>query len=221
MIFRTLYLVLAIAILGGSVKGDSGNGSFPPVDLGYVVHVPTTIGQSKTGMRYANYNNIHFAQPPLGPLRFKRPAPPLNQSGIQDGRVDSIFNTSCVSSVPREFPNPTLNDTAWGQEDCLFLNIRVPEGINPREKVPVLHWLYGSGYGFGSKDISGDSVGLYDQLYEPIQKFIHIASNYRYWVTKHLQLPGESLTRIIEWAYMAGRPLRIRTWMQTWACMML
>ena len=160
MIFQILYLVLAIAILGGNVKGDGRNASFPPVDLGYVVHVPTTIRQSKTGIKYANCNNIRFAQPPLGPLRFKRPAPPLNQSGIQDGRVDSIFNTSCVISVPREFPNPALNGTAWGQEDCLFLNVRVLEGIKPGEKMPVLHWLYGSGYGLGSKDISGDSVGL-------------------------------------------------------------
>lgn len=178
MRFQTSYLLLAGAVLARSVLGRDSNDSFPAVDLGYAVHVPTSVKEAGSGMLYANYNNIRFAEPPLGQLRFRRPAPPLPQDGIQNGSADP-FSVSCVSSIPPDFPFVMGNKTSWGREDCLFLNVRVPEGIKPGEKVPVLHWLYGSAYSLGSKDTSLDSVGVYNELHPPTQKFIQVASNYR------------------------------------------
>ena len=178
MFFQALCFLLGGAALAHSAPGKYSNDSFPAVDLGYAVHVPTSMKQAESGMSYANYDNIRFAQPPLGDLRFRRPAPPLPQDGIQNGSADA-YSVSCVSSAPPDFPYASGNRTSWGREDCLFLNVRVPEGIKPGEKVPVLHWLYGSAYSIGSKDLSLDSIGVYNELYPPTQKYIQVASNYR------------------------------------------
>lgn len=156
--------------------------SFPPVDLGYAVHIPTFINETSSGLKYANYNNVRFAQPPLGPLRFRKPqTPPPNQPGIQNGSAPR-FSTDCVSAIPAIFPD-LGTDRAWGTEDCLFLNVRVPEGIKEGDKVPVVHFAHGSGFAYGSKDFqesNGDGWGLYEGVDSESQKFIYVASNYRY-----------------------------------------
>jgi carboxylesterase type B len=155
---------------------------FPLVDLGYAAHVPTFINKTSRGLRYANYNNIRFAAPPLGQLRFRQPKPPLKQQGVQNGSAPR-FSTDCVSAIPNIFPDQGLGTRAWGQEDCLFLNVRVPEGVRAGDKVPVLHFVYGSAYIYGSKDFSGDGEGLYEDVDVSSQKFIYVTSNYRYVAT--------------------------------------
>ncbi|KAK2806228.1 hypothetical protein FQN50_005953 [Emmonsiellopsis sp. PD_5] len=176
MYYATLVSVKILACFLFSIV----NASFPPVDLGYAVHVPTTVNSTSSGLSYANYDNIRFAHPPLGPLRFRKPkTPPPKQDGIQNGSAP-LFSRDCVAAVPVQFSVPGLEGAAWGNEDCLFLNVRVPEGIKEGEKVPVFHWLYGGAYVLGSKDpVFGDHLGLYNDLQLPGQKFISVVSNYR------------------------------------------
>ncbi|KAK2745655.1 hypothetical protein FQN57_003551 [Myotisia sp. PD_48] len=154
---------------------------FPAVDLGYAVHVPTYINETSAGLKYANYNNIRFAQPPVGNLRFRQPkVPPPKANGIQDGAAPK-FSTDCVNAVPGMFGNIGTPVRSWGREDCLFLNVRVPEGVKEGDKVPVIHWVHGSAYVYGSKDLNtivGDGAGLYDHMSRN-QNFIYVASNYR------------------------------------------
>ena len=40
-----------------------------------------------------------------------------------------------------------------GHEDCLFLDITVPGGVNKTQKKPVMVWIHGGTYLFGSKDV--------------------------------------------------------------------
>ncbi|KAB8233433.1 Alpha/Beta hydrolase protein [Aspergillus alliaceus] len=153
--------------------------SFPQISLGYATHAPTFINTTESGTKVGLYNNIRFAQPPTGNLRFRKPVtPPLPEGGIQDGR-DRLSTSDCVSSVNAQAPFPDINGTAWGQEDCLFLNVWVPEGVREGDNVPVLHWLHGSAWAFGSKDMFGDAFGLMDLIEEKEDKFIFVASNYR------------------------------------------
>jgi len=37
-------------------------------------------------------------------------------------------------------------------EDCLFLDITVPGGVDMNKKKPVMVWIHGGGYIFGSKN---------------------------------------------------------------------
>lgn len=153
---------------------------FPPVDLGYAIHEPTYVNITESGLKIAGYNNIRFAEPPTGSLRFRKPkTPPPQQPGLQDG--GQYPSTDCVSSVPAAIPMPG-EGTHWGQEDCLFLNVHVPEGVQPGEYLPVVHWIHGSAYAFGSKDddsTSVDPVGLLSNIRDGGERVIFVASNYR------------------------------------------
>ena len=40
-----------------------------------------------------------------------------------------------------------------GTEDCLYLDISVPGGVNPNNKKAVMLWIHGGGYIGGNKDI--------------------------------------------------------------------
>ncbi|PGH06545.1 hypothetical protein AJ79_06484 [Helicocarpus griseus UAMH5409] len=170
---------------------------FPTVDLGYATHVPTYINETSSGFRYANYNNIRFAEPPLGALRFRRPkTPPPKQYGIQNGSAPR-FATDCVSAVPGIFPDLGIGTRSWGREDCLFLNVRVPEGAKEGDNLPVIHWVHGSAFVYGSKDFKeavGDGSGLYDDLDPSSQKFIYVASNYRMGLYGWSSSPSEDMS---------------------------
>lgn len=94
---------------------------------------------------YATYSNIRFAQAPLGDLRFRAPqVPPPSEQDVQNGIVP-LNSTNCIQSIPHNFFEGVLNGTSWGNEDCLFLDVIVPEGVKEGDNVPVLHWLYGGG----------------------------------------------------------------------------
>lgn len=56
----------------------------------------------------------------------------------------------------------------------------VPEGVREGDNVPVLHWLHGSAFAFGSKDLFGDGFGLMDLIKGGENRFIFVASNYRF-----------------------------------------
>lgn len=156
--------------------------SFPVVDLGYARHAPTSVNTTKTNITYATYRNIRFAQPPVGDLRFKRPVtPPPASNGIQNGIVPQN-STNCIQTVPHWLvPAPGLNGTTWGSEDCLFVDVYVPDGVSMASAgtgLPVLHWIYGGGFFIGAKDTGNDPSSLYEVM-NPDEKFIVVASNYR------------------------------------------
>ncbi len=148
------------------------------VDLGYAKHVPSFVNTTKSGQAITVYKNIRFGNPPTGDLRFRKPDTKLpKQQGIQNGLLPNGA-TACISSVPAGAPYPGINGTYWGHEDCLFLDVWVPEGVKAGDNVPVLHWVYGSGYAFGSKEIAWNPIGLYDRMKQDT-KFIFVVHNYR------------------------------------------
>lgn len=178
----SLSLVIIPALLG-TVLANPTQCPLPKnlVDLGYAKHIPTYINQTISGHNVIIYKNIRFANPPIGNRRFRGPNTELpHVNGIQDGKVP-WESTSCISSAPAYIPYPEINGTTWGREDCLFLDVYVPDGVKPGDNVPVLHNFYGSAYAFGSKDIMFSAMGLFDRMFEDhAGKFIFVANNYRY-----------------------------------------
>ncbi len=156
------------------------------VDLGYAKHVPTWINTTSTGAKLLNYNNIRYAQPPTGEKRFRKPVtPPPHQPGIQNGNRSS-WETDCISSCTPGAPFPLLSGHTWGSEDCLLLNVIVPEGTKEGDKLPVLHWTIGTAFAFGGKDWTGygiNTYGIFDGHMNLTDKFIMVTHNYRYALT--------------------------------------
>ena len=150
------------------------------VDLGYAKHVPTLTNYTASGKKISVYKNIRFGNPPTGELRFRLPNTNLPKTdGIQDGRV-AWQATECISSAPEFVPYPNMAGKTWGHEDCLFLDVYVPEGVKPGDNVPVLHWIVGSAFAFGSKETFTffNPLGLFDVM-DNRTKFIFVANNYR------------------------------------------
>ena len=91
---------------------------------------------------FASFQGIRYAQPPIGNLRFKSPQPYY----VNEGMID----VSKESKVMCPQMNGPLDDQIYdvvGQEDCLMLNIYVPESVynDPSLKVPVMTWIHGGG----------------------------------------------------------------------------
>ena len=90
--------------------------------------------------KYASFQGIPYAQPPIGSLRFKPP-----QTFKPE---ETSYDVSATSYV--KCPQIVMGITI-GQEDCLLLNVYVPEkAFNEDIKLPVMVWIYGGSLITGS-----------------------------------------------------------------------
>ncbi|XP_012286467.1 acetylcholinesterase [Orussus abietinus] len=103
------------------------------------------------------FYGIPFAKPPIGPLRFRKPLPMDPWHGVLNA---TMLPNSCYQERYEYFPgfegeemwNPNTNIS----EDCLYLNVWVPQKVRLRHqgaeksRVPILVWIYGGGYMSGT-----------------------------------------------------------------------
>ncbi|CAK7222974.1 hypothetical protein SCUCBS95973_005017 [Sporothrix curviconia] len=126
------------------------------------------------------FSNIRYAAPPVGNLRWAKPAPPLKNTTLQDGS----YGHACVQAAVDHFnvvgsgngyplgaavnqfisgiPVPRFNT---GDEDCLFLDVYVPGKAlkSPSTaNLPVVVWIYGGAFVLGSKDSDMPALPFYD-----------------------------------------------------------
>ncbi|MFB5762815.1 carboxylesterase/lipase family protein [Paenibacillus medicaginis] len=96
-----------------------------------------------------SWKGIPFAQPPVGPLRFRAPQPPQAWEGIRDA---SQFGPVCPQpqkSAEGIFGSRTGQPAP--SEDCLYLNVWAPKADAP---CPVMVWIHGGTFVTGSGSMS-------------------------------------------------------------------
>ncbi|XP_038046537.1 cholinesterase 1-like [Patiria miniata] len=85
------------------------------------------------------FKGIPFAEPPVGPLRFRPPVAKEPWVGTYDA---TYFRDACMQD-PSAVRNAPVN------EECLHLNIYVPSPALS-EGAAVMVWIHGGGFSFGS-----------------------------------------------------------------------
>jgi para-nitrobenzyl esterase len=127
---------------------------------------------------HAVFKAIPFAAPPVGPLRWKPPAPPAAWTAPRDA---SAFSNICVQP-PR--PDGVLAAGAGRpqSEDCLYLNVFAPKGA---KAAPVMVWIHGGAHRFGS------GVGpIYDGSAFARDGVVLVTINYRLGALGYFAHPG-------------------------------
>ena len=96
-----------------------------------------------------NWDDIPYAQPPIGDLRWKAPRQ-YDVSG-QNYLIKPKDNNFCVQE-PSGLGGSEGSSYFSGTEDCLYLDIKAPRKIR-NELLPVMFWIHGGGNTTGLKNI--------------------------------------------------------------------
>ncbi|XP_058123520.1 juvenile hormone esterase-like [Anopheles ziemanni] len=97
---------------------------------------------------YPAFLGIPFAKPPVGELRFKNPQPADSWEGVYDATTDK---DACIQKAPDIASSPV-----FGVEDCMYLNVFVPQdAYSPAARpLPVMVYIHGGAYTVGSARLS-------------------------------------------------------------------
>ena len=94
-----------------------------------------------------NYDDIPYAKPPVGDLRWKAPREILDSDEI----IKNKDNNFCIQE-PSSMGGAPGEGILAGSEDCLYLDIKTPRKKSS-ELLPVMFWIHGGGNTSGLKDL--------------------------------------------------------------------
>jgi para-nitrobenzyl esterase len=126
-----------------------------------------------------SFRGIPYAAPPVGEFRWRPPQPVQPWQGVRDA---TNYGSNCAQGGWGAAPGSIQ---AGSSEDCLFLNIWRPAGLNPGAKLPVMFWIHGGAFVGGSG--SGLSGGPFTS-----KGVILVSINYRLGRLGHFAFPALS-----------------------------
>lgn len=121
---------------------------------------------------------IPYGQDTSGQNRFKPPRPYTVPSNTTFDATQP--GAACPQPIGQLLPPLALGNVTNISEDCLNLNVARPKGISAGEKLPVIVWIHGGSFWFGSNtEPTTAPDGLVLQSVESGSPIIHVALNYR------------------------------------------
>lgn len=124
----------------------------------------TLKGASEGGVE--RFLGVPFAQPPVGPLRWRAPQPTPAWTGVRDA-ID--YGHDCMQTP---FPSDAAPLGVTPAEDCLYLNVWKPAELTA--PLPVMVWIYGGGFVNG-----GSSPSVYSGAPLASEGVVVVSFNYR------------------------------------------
>ena len=112
------------------------------------------------------WDDIPFAQPPVGDLRWRAPRPLEASSQI----IRSKDDTACVQKA--SVYGGVVGEGIVGSEDCLYLDVKAPADFKDKD-YPVMFWIHGGGNTTGLKDFYD-----YSRLVA-LKDVVVVSTNYR------------------------------------------
>jgi len=152
----------------------------PAVAASPVVEAPAGTVEGKAVGKVRQFKGIPFAQPPVGPLRWKAPQPLAAWTGV---RKAQSFGAACIQPRPNAV-HIYANPPARISEDCLTLNIWAPERA---KDAPVIVWIHG-----GALTTGYSHEGMYDGAKLAARGAIVVSINYRLGVLGYMAHPALS-----------------------------
>ncbi len=181
--------------------------------------------------KYYNFSNIRYAEPPVGNLRFAAPVPlRTRDNAIADGSqgkycpqslacwfdVQNAFVTANLSGKPFDFqasyaqryangsclmPVPAAERNLQESEDCLFLDVFVPDTIlektaasrSSEDGAPVLVYFQDGGFVGGFKSGQNPAGLIQSSRLDGSSGMIYVGFNYRvspYWCRSYVESPA-------------------------------
>ena len=111
--------------------------------------ISTTSGkvQGYVDNKVINYDDIPYARPPVDDLRWKAPKDLSDPEYI----IEQKNNNFCIQE-PSSMGGAPGKGIMVGSEDCLYLDIKVPNKES-QDLLPVMFWIHGGGNTSGLKDL--------------------------------------------------------------------
>lgn len=171
------------ALADGTVKRDISPTVVAPFPDATIVGLPGIV---------ETFYGIPFAQPPAGLERFKPPQPLAVNESL--GTINAVaVGPTCPQNLVDESTLPAAASEALASlldglvlpaenlilsEDCLYLNVYRPAGIDASAKLPVLFWMHGGGFEMGFT-MTGEGIPLTTDSISQGKPIIFVAATYR------------------------------------------
>jgi para-nitrobenzyl esterase len=163
----------------GATTGASA-GATTGANAGATAGVNAGAGGQSRHREIVSFKGIPYAAPPIGPLRWRPPQPPLSWLGVRDA---TRFGADCMQT-------PYVISTAQKtSEDCLTLSVWTAAHYRNARR-PVMVFIYGGAFIGGSA-----AYPLYDGAKLAAEGVVVVGFNYRVGIfgfLAHPQLSAES-----------------------------
>src|SRR5882757_670839 len=139
---RVLAAMVTVATGLALVLVSTGTASAAPGRSSLVVHTDKGKVRGVRSDGVDSFLGIRYAAAPTGALRWQPPRPAAPWAGVQ---IADQFGNRCPAAASTNGPR---SDT----EDCLFVNVQRPTGVDRGARRPVYVFIHGGGLVNGSSN---------------------------------------------------------------------